>query len=321
MIDNPQNFQTEIVDEINKILDANPSESSTLSEMSYKERCFLNGIIRQTKPKKILEVGVSAGGSSALILNATKDFGGAKLYSVDYNEKWYRDNTKRTGFVIDEQFAHFKDRWQLYTGGTAAKFMEIIGGDIDLCLIDTAHINPGEFLDFLIVLPYLKKNAILVLHDTCLYSLIDGSLYATGGSWRNICYTNGVLFSCLKGQKFTFNENLFYQYANIGATILDESQNDKLLDYLYLLTLPWYYLPSDNDILECQNLFKKNYGDDFADRFLKIMLFNKEIYLKRNAISTQTTRKKKGFKHKIITALVSLIPSRKIRQKLYNPYY
>lgn len=142
-----------------------------------------------------------------------------------------------------------------------------------------------------------------------------------GGGWRNICYTNGVLFSCLKGQKFTFNENLFYQYANIGATILDESQNDKLLDYLYLLTLPWYYLPSDNDILECQNLFKKNYGDDFADRFLKIMLYNKELYLKRNAINTQTSRKKKGFKHKIITAFVSLIPSRKIRQKLYNPYY
>lgn len=104
MIDNPQNFQTEIVDEINEILDVNPSESSTLSEMSYKERCFLNGIIRQTKPKKILEVGVSAGGSSALILNATKDNKDTKLYSVDYNEKWYRDNTKRTGFVIDEQY-------------------------------------------------------------------------------------------------------------------------------------------------------------------------------------------------------------------------
>lgn len=145
-----------------------------------------------------------------------------------------------------------------------------------------------------------------------------------GGGGNPTCYTNGVLFSCLKGQKFTFNENLFYQYANIGATILDKSQDDKLLDYLYLLTLPWYYLPNDNDILECQNLFKKNYGDDFADKFLKIMLFNKELYLRRNMANTQTarkkTRKKKGLKHKIITAIVSLIPSRKIRQKLYNPF-
>lgn len=126
-----------------------------------------------------------------------------------------------------------------------------------------------------------------------------------------------MLFSCLKGQKFTFNENLFYQYANIGATILDELQDDKILDYLYLLTLPWYYLPSDNDILECQNLFKKNYGDDFADRFLKIARYNKELYLKRNP----ALQKKSGFKHQIITAFVSLIPSRKIRRKIYNPYY
>ena len=176
MINKPENFQTELVDEINEILDSKPSDSSTLSEMSYKERCFLNGIIRQNKPKKILEVGVSAGGSSAVILNSIKDCDEARLYSVDYSERWYRDNSKRTGFVIDSQFSHLKDKWQLYTGGTAAKFIEQIGGDIDLCLIDTVHANPGEFLDFLIVLPYLKKNAIVVLHDTCLYAVGGGGI-------------------------------------------------------------------------------------------------------------------------------------------------
>ena len=131
-----------------------------------------------------------------------------------------------------------------------------------------------------------------------------------------------MLFSCLKGQKFSFNENLFYQYANIGATILDEKQDDKLLDYLYLLTLPWYYLPSNEDILDCQALFTKNYGAEFADRFLKIMLFNKELYLNKNAshhTSTHTKVKKKSFKHRVITAFVSLIPSRKIRRRLYRP--
>ena len=137
-----------------------------------------------------------------------------------------------------------------------------------------------------------------------------------------MAYTNAVLFSCLKGKKFTFNENLFYQYANIGACVLDESQDDKLLDYLYLLTLPWWYAPSDLDIAECQALFAKNYGAEFADRFLKIMLFNKDLLLKRNTASVtsaQTTPRKKGFKHRILTALVSLVPSRKIRRKLYRP--
>ena len=306
--DKPEQFQSEILDEIEDIL-STPTPGNTTSEMSYKERCFLNGIIRQSKPKKILELGVSAGGSSALILNAIKDFD-ARLYSVDYSPKWYRDENKPTGYIVDECFSHLKDKWQFFSGGTAARFMEQIGGDIDLCLIDTVHTNPGEFLDFLIVLPYLKKNAILVLHDTC--------FHAYGREGNPTCYTNGVLFSCLKGQKFTFNENYFHQYANIGATILDEKQDDKLLDYLYLLTLPWYYLPSNEDILDCQALFTKNYGAEFADRFLKIMLFNKELYLNRNA-SHHTKTKKKSFKHRIITTFVSLIPNRKIRRKLYRP--
>lgn len=174
MINKPENFQTELVDEINEILDSKPNDSSTLSQMTYKERCFLNGIIRQNKPKKILEVGVSAGGSSAVILNSIKDCDEARLYSVDYSERWYIDDSKHTGFAIDSQFSHLKDKWQLYTGGTTAKFIEQIGGDIDLCLIDTVHANPGEFLDFLIVLPYLKKNAIVVLHDTCFHAVGGG---------------------------------------------------------------------------------------------------------------------------------------------------
>ena len=172
MLHKPECYQSELLDEIEGIL-SHPTPGSTTSEMSYKERCFLNGIIRQTKPKKVLELGVSAGGSSALILNAIKDTD-ARLYSIDYNEKWYRDESKPTGYIIDECFSQLKDKWQLFTGGTAARFMEQVGGDIDICLIDTVHANPGEFLDFLIVLPYLKKNAVLVLHDTCLYACGGG---------------------------------------------------------------------------------------------------------------------------------------------------
>lgn len=267
-INKPEKFENEIVDEINDILNIKLVPEMTISEMSYLERCFLNGIIRQTKPKKILELGVSAGGSSAIILNAIKDFDNAKLYSVDYNKKWYRDNSKDVGFIIDEKFSNLKNKWKSYTGGTAAKFMDEIGDEIDLCLIDTMHINPGEFLDFLIVLPYLKKNAILILHDIALHHTYKS------------CITNGILFSCLKGNKLSFNEGLWNRFANIGAVILDENVKDNILDYLYLLTLPWEYLPTDNDILECQKLFSKNYEEEFVDTFMNIMLCNKELFIK-----------------------------------------
>lgn len=272
-INKPEKFENEIVDEINDILNIKLVQEKTISEMTYLERCFLNGIIIQTKPKKILELGVSAGGSSAIILNAIKDFDNAKLYSVDYNKKWYIDNSKDVGFIIDEKFSNLKNKWKLYTGGTAAKYMEEIGGEIDLCLIDTMHANPGEFLDFLIVLPYLKKNAILILHDIALHHTYK------------FCITNGILFSCLNGNKLSFNEGLWNRFANIGAVILDENIKDNILDYLYLLTLPWEYLPTDNDIYECQKLFSKNYEEEFVDTFMNIMLKNKQLFIERNTIS------------------------------------
>ena len=304
-INKPEKFENEIVNEINDILNIKLVQEMTISEMSYLERCFLNGIIRQTKPKKILELGVSAGGSSAIILNAIKDFDNAKLYSVDYNKKWCRDNSKDVGFIIEEKFSNLKNKWKLYTGGTAAKFMDEIGGEIDLCLIDTMHINPGEFLDFLIVLPYLKKNAILILHDIALHHNYKSSI------------TNGILFSCLKGKKLSFNEGLWNSFANIGAVILDENIKDNILDYLYLLTLPFEYLPTDNDILECQKLFSKNYEEEFVDTFMNIMLKNKQLFIEKNTISNDRLDNKVN---KLIDTLAWWIPIRKWRDNFRSKF-
>lgn len=309
-IDKPEKFENEILNEINDILDLDiqegKNEHETISEMTYLERCFLNGIIRQTKPKKILELGVSAGGSSAIILNAIKDFDDTKLYSVDYSKKWYRDNSKDTGFIIDEKFSNLKNKWKLYAGGTAAKYMEEIGGEIDLCLIDTAHSNPGEFLDFLIVLPYLKKNAILILHDVALHKPYK---------W---CITNGILFSCLRGKKFSFNEGFWNKFANIGAVILDENIMDNILDYFYLLTLPWEYSPSDYDIWECQKLFSKNYKEELTDIFMNIMLSNKQIFLETKFGSNSEIEKLNRKVNKLIDSFAWWIPIRKWRDNFRN---
>ena len=177
--------------------------------------------------------------------------------------------------------------------------MDEIGGEIDLCLIDTMHINPGEFLDFLIVLPYLKKNAILILHDIALH-------YS-----NKFSATNGILFSCLKGKKLSFNEGLWNRFANIGAVILDENIKDNILDYLYLLTLPFEYLPTDNDILECQKLFSKNYVEEFVDTFMNIMLKNKQLFIERNNDKV----------NKLVNTLAWWIPIRKWRDNFRNKFF
>ena len=58
------------------------------------------------------------------------------------------------------------NNWKLFVGGITAEFIESIGDGIDLVFFDTKNITPGEMLDFLIVLPFLKDEEIVVFHDS-----------------------------------------------------------------------------------------------------------------------------------------------------------
>ncbi len=264
LINNPENFDNHILDEINSILDEE-TPGNKLSEMTYLERKFLNGIIRLTKPKKILEVGVAAGGSSSIILNAIKDMDNSILYSVDYNEKFYRDKSKDSGFIVKEKFPHLLKNRKLYTGGVAAKFMDEIGDDIDLCLLDTMHSNPGEFLDFLMILPYLKKNAIIIIHD----------IFTAN--------TNLILFSAIRGDKILFKDkNQIFKNYGIGAVVLDDNIMDFIFDYFFLLKSNWSYMPTEEDIEYIIKLFKKYYDNEMVEFFTKIVNYNKkEFYISK----------------------------------------
>ena len=166
-----EEYERERLDEIYDVV-------AQYSEMERNEQYFLNGIIRYFKPAKILEVGIAKGGGTAKILNAIKDLPNSHLTSVDYCEKYYIGNIdKPSGFLVDEQFSHLKSKWTVYRGGDISRFIERIGGDIDMLVLDTAHIHPWETLNFLCVLPFMKRNSWVVLHDVNLHiSRSEGAL-------------------------------------------------------------------------------------------------------------------------------------------------
>ena len=137
-------------------------------EINKDEQMFLNGLIRKIKPKKIVEIGVAYGGTAALILNAINDINDARLFSIDINKNCYRMISKETGFIVKERFPKFLKKWKIYTGGLTSEFIEKIGNEIDLVYIDTMHVTPGEMINFLEILPFLKEEAYVVLHDTFL---------------------------------------------------------------------------------------------------------------------------------------------------------
>ena len=87
--------------EENKILKQLDPKYYSYSEMSMREIEFLNSIILRYKPKRCLELGVASGSSSVVILNAIKDSSSAELISFDYSDNYYRDESKKTGFLVD----------------------------------------------------------------------------------------------------------------------------------------------------------------------------------------------------------------------------
>lgn len=251
------------------ILKKLPDSIKEISEMDEEERVFLTELILKYKPRKVLEIGVAAGASSAVILNTLEHVDGAEFYSIDYSQKYYRDNSKQTGFFALDIKNNFKTHWTLHTGGVTAEFIEKIGSDIDFCLIDTMHVQPGEILDFLMVLPYLKSDAVIVLHDIALHlSMIEQQ-------WSDC---NAQLFSVLKGQKILpaeFNSG-FTPFPNIGAVVLDNDIKDNLFDIFNLLLVYWKYSLSEYDYRVIYDYFKKHYDEYFLEIFSKTAEINKK---------------------------------------------
>ena len=110
-------------------------------------------------------------------------------------------------------------------GDYASAFIEKIGNNIDMAYIDSAHFEPGEILDFLIVLPFLKKNAVVVFHDI--------ANQMTKSKDRNE-WASYIIFNAIRGKKFLPSGNNILIH-DIGAIILDDNQEKYYYDYFRLL--------------------------------------------------------------------------------------
>jgi predicted O-methyltransferase YrrM len=281
-------------DEENKILDRLDNYYQEFNEMTGQERYFLNSMILRNKPVKILELGVSAGSSSMILLNAIKENDKGELYSIDYSNHWYKDQSCKTGFVLDK-YPELKEKWKLYTGTLALAFLEQIGDGIDFVFIDTMHTNPGEILDFLMVLPFLKEEALVVFHDTKLYTDIN-SADKHGQRYMAFANTNNLLMSAVYGKKYIpmgeaeinlpfkkVNKNIpkvagsEIHFPNIGAIAIDKETRNRIFEVFNLLTLQWLYMPSDDELVEIINFFSKYYDPLLVNHFKEI-IFLQKIY-------------------------------------------
>lgn len=248
------------------------------TEMHLEERAFVLEKIKELKPKKILTVGIASGSNEVLILDyleKNKLLDEVEFYSIDYNTYYYKDNAKRSGFLIDELVPHLKKYHKLYTPGLALNYIKDIGKDIDFLLIDTVHSVPGEALDFLMILPYLKENANILMHDLSMHVLCETP-------FRNVC---AILFLAFEGEKHYLKKKYTpYDpyFQSIGSCTLASNQMQEYIleRYFRVLSLPWLYFPSDEELSLCASFIKEHYTKDFYELFLRIIDIQKDFKTK-----------------------------------------
>ena len=247
---NPVLYSRETFDQIKPKYD-NKKENLV---MKLKEYYFINGLIRFYKPKKILEIGVCSGGMSAAILNAIKDFKDSRLYSCDLEKYNYLVNKKefKVGHFVYKNFRNLMDKWKLYTGNTTSAFIEEIGGNIDFVFIDSAHVMPGEVLNVIEILPFLKENAIIAFDD------INQQTRPHLAKIPYLYTSNNVLFSVLKGKKILYDKNDLL--SKQGAIFLESNQKKYYFDIFYLLLHNWSYMPHYFELNTIRKLVKKYYS-------------------------------------------------------------
>jgi predicted O-methyltransferase YrrM len=263
-------------DDENSILNRLDDAYSKIAEMSYDQKAFLNCLILRNQSGKLLELGVSAGGSSIVMLNAIKDIPNAELFSIDYSENYFRDNTLKSGYFVNN-YPELKNKWKLFTGSLALNYMEEIGKDIDFCLIDTMHINPGEILDFLMILPYLKEDAVVVFHDVNFHTMKYPN-YEWG-------MTNNLLLSSIFGKKYIQGNFIREEpdgicFPNIAGIRICTETRKHIFEIFNILTVKWTYFPAEKDWMQIIHYFEQHYDGYYINYLKDVLAFQKKCYTK-----------------------------------------
>ncbi len=219
---------------------------------------WICSLIEKYKPKRILEIGVSTGGSTSVYLNCIKQLGiESELISVDSQTiAFYKKGKPNIGSEIYE-LKDFLDlsNFKLITG----KFIPEVVNDIgtfDLIIMDTVHFTPGEILDVLCLKKNIRKNTIIVLDDINIESRYP-DLYKEN---LNSVSSNSMILCALNG-KLLLPNSIF---PEIGGIILNDNNFDEN-KLLLCLCHKW-----NSDILDSKdkyfNKIKELYGEEFLEK-------------------------------------------------------
>lgn len=268
-------------------------------EMNEYESAFLCGVIKTYQPRKIVEIGVAAGGTTAIVMECIHMLGMqdvTSMTSVDILENFYVDPRKRVGFLGNVEKEKLLEEGvginhSFLLGDIVPAFWEQIDDEVDMVILDTAHSLPGEVLDFLSIFPKLRPGSVVVLHDITL-NAIKSDCFS--------CFASKLLLDVIEAEKiYGRQEKQEIKLANIAAFIINDETRKSLFDVISMLTVSWHYMPSEKNLADYRKIIEKYYSDKELEMFDTVLCIQKRINDNKN--------KKLSLKRRIRTALRVII--------------
>ena len=129
-------------------------------------------------------------------------------------------------------------------------------------------------LNWLEILPFLKEESYVVLHDTFFMYIRDRVIK------KIINYSNNQILCYIRGELIlpSYKQNMFSR--NIGAIKLSKNQEKYYMQYFLALGTQWQYLPSERELKVLKTFFKKYYGKKYENIFNDAIEKNKIRFVK-----------------------------------------
>jgi predicted O-methyltransferase YrrM len=195
---------------------------------------FLLEMVCAEQPSVIVELGVAAGVSSAVLLYSLDTLPGEALrtlHSCDPIAACYFDGTRPTGAAANVMYRNARSRWVLDIGGDAVRVARTRGpAGVDLTFIDGNHYHPWPLLDLLHMTAVARRGSWVILHDINL-PIVAPKCPVWGAKW---------LFDEWPFEKLTPSR----RHANIGAVKLPDDVTRLIPLAADLLERHWEFPPS-----------------------------------------------------------------------------
>jgi predicted O-methyltransferase YrrM len=182
-------------------------------QIKAREAKALAAVVGRTGASTIAEIGVATGFSSAILYAACRCRGTQPaLYGFDLADTLYYDNRRKTGDAFYEILGDAPGYW-LKVGINSAEVSAL--PPIDFLFIDACHQHPWPALDLLSFSRFLKKGAVIALHDI--------ELIFHQEEWARLQDGPRDLYRSWRGQKWIADESVNLGFLHYDNGVMLES--------------------------------------------------------------------------------------------------